>query len=79
MSSSYQGTSTPLMVMPGSHSLEVSSAFDQNSVDSSEAPHHSITHIENQPFLQLLDPPSVLYNPTAQSLEESYMARNIGK
>lgn len=41
-----------LMVMSSSHILEVSSTFDQKCVESLQAPHHSVTYIENQSVLQ---------------------------
>jgi len=67
------------MAMLDSCSLEVSSASDQNSVESFEAHHHFITHIENQFVLQLSNPPSVLHDPIAWSLKESYVVSIAAK
>lgn len=54
-----------MMVMLGSHSLEVSSTSNQKCVESFEAPHHSIRYIENQFVLQFLHTPSVSHDPIA--------------
>jgi len=65
--------------MLGSHSLEISSTFDQNGIEYFKAPHHSVVHIENQSPLQFYHPPFVSHDIIAQSLEESYVASEVTK
>ena len=68
-----------LMVMLGSHSLEVSSNLHQNSLVSSEDPHHLIAQTKNPYVSQFSYPPSALHDPISQSLEESYLKISIVK
>lgn len=53
------------MVMLGSRSLEIISTFDQKCVESFQAPHHSIAHIENHYVLQFSHPSFVSHDPIA--------------
>lgn len=68
-----------LMVMSGSHCLEVSSTTDQKSIETPQAPHHSLVHIENQFDLHILHPPPETHDPIAHALEESYVASHVAK
>jgi len=70
---------TELVVMLGSCSPKVSSASDQETVESPQAPHHSLVHIENQSDLQISHPTLESHNPITHALEESYVANHVAK
>lgn len=66
-----------LMVMSSFFILEISSNSSQNSDVSLKDPHHSSAHIENQSLSHFLHPPSTLYDPITQLLEESYFVSMV--
>lgn len=68
-----------LMVMSSSRSLEVSSTSDKKYVESPQAPHYFLVHIENKSSLQFPHPPPESHDPISHALEESYVVSTIAK
>jgi len=65
--------------MLGSRSIDTSSNSDQNNDVSFKGTHCSSSQIENNSISQFSHPPFVFHDPTAQSLEESYLVSSILK
>lgn len=68
-----------LMVMSAPRGPKVSYISNKKSIESPQAPHRSLVHIENQLDPHILHPPPESHDPIAQALKESYISSHVEK